>query len=82
MRIFAENSKVMRQIKVIHVHLTGRRRDLYFGSIAAIFTVLTPDEVGCGYDYLRRAGLSGGGTVTTKRAIIKQSTLITASRKE
>ncbi len=53
----------MRQTKVIHVHLTGKRRDLYFGSIAAIFTVLSPQEVGCGYDYLRRAGLSGGGTV-------------------
>lgn len=50
----------MRQTKVIHVHLTGKRRDLYFGSIAAIFTVLSPQEVGCGYDYLRRAGLSGG----------------------
>lgn len=70
----------MRQTKVIHVHLIGKRRDLYFGSIAAIYTVLTPQEVGCGYDYLRRAGLSGGGTVVTKAAIIKQSTLITASR--
>ena len=70
----------MRQIKVVHVHLTGKRRDLYFGSIAAIFTVLSPREVGCGYDYLRRAGLSGGGTVVTKCAIIKQSTLITAPR--
>ena len=69
----------MRQTKVIHVHLTGKRRDLYFGSIAAIFTVLSPQEVGCGYDYLRRAGLSGG-TVVTKRAIIKQSTLITVPR--
>lgn len=80
MCIFAENFANMRQIKVIHVHLVGKRRDLYFGSIAAIFTVLTPEEVGCGYDYLRRTGLSGGGTVTTKRAIIKQSTLITAPR--
>lgn len=78
MCIFAGNYTNMRQIKVIHVHLTGKRRDLYFGSIAAIFTVLTHEEVGCGYDYLRRAGLSGGGTVVTKAAIIKQSTLITA----
>lgn len=80
MCIFVENYAIMRQIKVIHVHLIGKRRDLYFGSIAAIFTVLSPQEVGCGYDYLRRAGLSGGGTVTTKHAIIKQSTLITAPR--
>ena len=70
----------MRQVKVVHVHLTGKRRDLYFGPIAAIYSVLTPQEVGCGYDYLRRAGLSRGGTVVTKSAIIKQSTLITAPR--
>lgn len=70
----------MKQTKVIRVHLTGKRRDLYFGSIAAIFTVLTPQEVGCGYDYLRHAGLGGGGTVVTKSAIIKQSTLITSPR--
>ena len=70
----------MRPIKVIHVHITGKRKDLYFGSIAAIFHHLTSEQVGCGYDYLRRAGLSGGGTVVTKRAIIKQSTLLTASR--
>lgn len=69
----------MKNIKVIHVHLIGKHRDLYFGSIAAIYTVLDPKDVGCGYDYLRRAGLSGGGTVITKKAIIKQSTLITKS---
>ncbi len=80
MCIFAENYKRMRQVKVVHVHLIGKRRDLYFGSIAAIFHHLTAEQVGCGYDYLRRAGLSGGGTVITKRAIIKQSTLLTAPR--
>lgn len=69
----------MRQTKVIHVHLIGKRKDLYFGSIAAIYTVLTAEEVGAGYDYMRRAGLSGG-TVVTKKAIIKQSTLITSPR--
>lgn len=70
----------MRQTKVILVHLTGKRRTLAFGSIAAIFHHLTPEEVGCGYDYLRRAGLSGGGTVVTKCAIIQQTTLLTAPR--
>lgn len=70
----------MRKTKVVHVHLTGKRKDLYFGSIAAIYHYLTPEEVGCGYDYLRRAGLNGGGTVVTKRAVIKQSTLLTAPR--
>lgn len=62
------------------VHLIGRRKTLAFGSIAAIFHYLTPEDVGCGYDYLRRAGLSGGGTVVTKRAVIQQTTLLTATR--
>lgn len=70
----------MRQTKCIIVHLTGKRKTLAFGSIAAIFHHLTPEQVGCGYDYLRRAGLSGGGTVVTKRAIIQQTTLLTAPR--
>ncbi|MBD5315927.1 MAG: hypothetical protein HDS08_07230 [Bacteroides sp.] len=70
----------MKQTKVILVHLTGKRKTLAFGSIAAIFHHLTPEDIGCGYDYLRRAGLSGGGTVITKRAIIQQTTLLTAPR--
>ena len=69
-----------RGIKVVHVHLIGKRRDLYFGSISAIYTRLTPEEVGATKDYLLHAGLSGGGTVVTKRAMIKQSTLITSPR--
>lgn len=67
--------------KVIHVHLTRpiegtRRKDWYFGSIKAIFSVFTADQIGATYNYLRHAGLSGNGTVVTKYAIIKQSTLI------
>ena len=62
--------------KVVHVHLIGQGRDYYFGSISAIFTVLTPEEVGASKNYLLHAGLSGGGTFFTPKAIIKQSTLI------
>lgn len=70
----------MRQTKCIIVHLIGKRKSFAFGSIAAIFHHLTPEDVGCTYNYLRRAGLSGGGTVVTKRAIIQQTTLLTAPR--
>ena len=69
-----------RSIKVVHVHLIGKRRDLYFGSISAIYTRLTAEEVGATKDYLLHAGLSGGGTVVTKRAMIKQSILICSPR--
>ncbi len=67
--------------KVIHVHLTQpiegmKRKDWYFSSIKAIFSVFAADQVGATYNYLRHAGLTGNGTIVTKRAIIKQSTLI------
>ena len=42
--------------------------------------VLTPEQVGASKSYLLHAGLSDNGTVITKRAIIKQSTLIRGSR--
>ena len=66
--------------KVIHVHLIHglkgtKRKDWYFSSISAIYTVFTPEQVGATRNYLLHAGLSGNGTIITKQAIIKQSTL-------
>lgn len=31
--------------KIIHVHLVFEKKDYYFGSIAAIYDVLTPEQV-------------------------------------
>ena len=70
----------MTMSKIIHVHLKGKRSDLYFGSISAIYTVLTAEEVGATKNYLLHAGLSGGGTVITRNAIIKQAEVIRSSR--
>lgn len=72
--------------KVIHVHLLHgiegtKRRDWYFSSISAVYTVLTAEQVGATKSYLLHAGLSGNGTVCTKRAIIKQSTLVSGGCK-
>lgn len=70
--------------KVVHVHLmVGKhegRKDFYFSSISAIYTVLAAEEIGATKNYLLHAGLSGNGTVMTKRAVIKQSTLISGGR--
>lgn len=72
--------------KVIHVHLLhsideSRRKDWYFSSISAVYTVLSPEQVGATKNYLLHAGLSGNGTICTKKAIIKQSTLISGGRR-
>lgn len=70
--------------KVIHVHLIHgiegtKRKDWYFSSISAVYTVLTAEQVGATKNYLLHAGLSGDGSIITKRAVIKQSTLISCS---
>lgn len=70
--------------KVIHVHLLvgthNGLKDFYFTSISAVYTELSREEVGASLGYLQHAGLSGNGTVITKRAIIKQATLISGKR--
>ena len=78
-------TKRVNMAKVIHVHLLHnidgtRRKDWYFSSISAVYTVLTAEQIGATKNYLLHAGLSGNGTLCTKRAIIKQSTLISCSR--
>ena len=71
--------------KVIHVHLIKgiagtKRRDWYFSSISAVYTVFSAEQVGATRNYLLHAGLSGNGSIITKCAIIKQSTLISGGR--
>lgn len=73
--------------KVIHVHLKygiegTKQRDFYFSSIAAVYTTLTAEQVGATKAYLQHAGLSGNGTVITRRAIVRQSPLISGSRND
>ena len=62
--------------KVIHVHLLHnidgtRRKDWYFSSITAVYTVLTAEQVGATKNYL-----------CTKKAIIKQSELISGGGRD
>lgn len=68
------NSKNM--TKVIHVHLIFEKKDYYFGSISAIYTVLNEVQIGIKKSSLLHAGLTDGGVKATCKAIIKQSHLI------
>ena len=63
-------------IKVIHVHLLYEKKNYYFGSISAIFDVLSEEEVGITKNSLLHAGMSDGSCKITKRAMILQSHLI------
>lgn len=66
--------------KVIHVHLIFEKKDYYFGSISAVYSVLNDVEIGMKQSTLLHAGLTDGGHIVTKRAIIRQSHLIRCER--
>ena len=67
--------------KIIHVHLIFEKKDYYFGSIAAIYTVLDANQVGVAYNTLRNARWREISVYQTPRAIIKQGSLIRCERK-
>lgn len=62
--------------KVIHVQLIQGRRNYYFGSIPAIYCVLSAENIGIRQSSLERVGLSKGGVVLNKKAIIHAGELI------
>ena len=66
--------------KVIHVHLLNGRKNYYFGSISAIYSVLAEEEVGIKKSSLLHAGLADGGVILNKKAMIRQGELIRGSR--
>lgn len=76
---FAINSKIM--TKVIHVQLLKGRRNYYFGSIPAIYSVLTAKEIGIKQSSLERVGLSKGGVVLNGKAVIRAGELIRSKSK-
>ena len=80
MYICIENHKDM--TKVIHVQLLQGRKNYYFGSIPAIYSVLTAEDVGITQSSLERVGLSKGGVVLNKRAAIRAGDLIRSTAKK
>ena len=67
--------------KISHVHLIFEKKNLYFGSISAIFDTLTEEQMGITKNSLLHAGLTDGSVKMTKRAMIIRSHLITRTRK-
>lgn len=71
----------MAETKVILVHLIFEKRNYFFGSISAIFDVLTEEQVGITKSSLLHAGLHDGGQHITRRALIVQGHLIRSKNK-
>lgn len=66
--------------KVIHVHLIYEKKNYYFGSLSAIYNVLTEDQVGITKNSLLHAGMTDGSCKITRRAMIIQSHLIRSTK--
>lgn len=61
--------------KIIHVQ-TNDGRDYYFGSLVAIFDVLTPEEIGISYDTLVNLHkIRPGNPYTNSKCTIKAGEL-------
>ena len=58
------------------------RRNYYFGSIPAIYSVLTAEEIGIKQCSLERVGLGKGGVVLNKKACIRAGELIRSKVKK
>lgn len=70
-----------RVTKVIHVHLIFKKIDRYFGSIRAVYSIFTADEIGITEETLMHKKMVVGSTIITKKAIIKRGVLIKCERK-
>ena len=64
-----------------HVHLIFKKTSRFFGSISAIYSEFTAEEIGITEETLRHKGLSDGVSFATKKAIIQQGVLIRSARK-
>ena len=60
--------------KVIHLHIDGE--DYYFGSVSAIYSVFSKEQLGIGYGSLRNYGLSPAKPYTNENVTIKEGALI------
>ena len=60
---------------VIHVEVDGKHS--YFGSLASIYDIFTPQQLGISYGSLRNYGLSEDKPYHNARCIIRKGVLIT-----
>lgn len=57
-----------KETKVIHVHLIFKKTSRFFGSISAIYSEFTAEEIGITEETLRHKGLSDGVSFATKKS--------------
>ena len=65
------------QRKVIHLHKDGE--DHYFGSLSAIFSVFSKEDIGIGYGALRNYRITPEHPYSNGKVVIKEGVLISAA---
>ena len=68
------NTINMADRKVIHLHIDGE--DYYFGSVSAIYSMFTKEQLGITHGSLRNYGLSPAKPYTNEKVTIKEGALI------
>ena len=69
----------MAERKVIHLNTKGV--DYYFGSLSAIYSVFSKEDIGIGYGALRNYGLDVDHPYSNGKVVIKEGVLISAKGK-
>ena len=62
--------------KVIHLHIG--EEDYYFGSISAIFSVFSSEEIGITYGSLRNYAITPERPYANSKVVIKEGVLISS----
>ena len=62
--------------KVIHLHVDGE--DYYFGSVSAIYSMFTKEQMGISHGSLRNYGLSATKPYSNDKIIIKEGVLVSS----
>lgn len=75
----------MESKKIIHVHLKTPRadgqQDFYFGSLRAIYSVLTKDDIGRNYGSLTSSSISkNGGFFENKNCTIRVTEIVRSKK--
>lgn len=57
------------------------KTDFYFGSLAAIYEVFTPEQVGCKVECLWNAGISEGKSYANKLCVVSREAITRKAQK-
>ena len=68
-------------MKVVHVHFIHGRKNYYFGSISAIFSKFSENQIGVSEDYLRHYLFRDNMTYLNNKVMIVRSRIIRKSNK-